>query len=432
MPAAKWYRRQEGSPQIKLRACQFDIFAHKARFKVVVAGRRFGKSYLAIAFLINAALSKKDAICYYVAPTYRMAKDIAWAVLLRLCPRSFITSEHESALTIRLINGSKICLKGADNPDSLRGVGLDACVLDEFADMDERTWSEVIRPALSDKKGDGMFIGTPKGFNHFHDIYQKARENVEGYWSAWQYTTAEGGNVDDSEIEAAKRDLPKRQFMQEYMASFEALTARVYYAFSRDANVRAQVCTDPSLPILMGVDFNINPGMHAVLCHRVGGQIHVFDEVYVPAGNTEELAREVVRRYGTVTIDGRMRKRALFAYPDPTGSRRQTSAPIGVTDHKILQDYGFQIRAPHAPYLMEDKINTTNAAIQTATGLCKVFIHPSCKKLISGLEGLTYKKDTKQPDKSGNLDHITDALAYLICMELPMVERVIANEELVL
>lgn len=423
MPAGKWYRRQEGVPEIRLRKSQYDIFQSKARFKVVVAGRRFGKSFLAITFLLAVALSRRDAICYYVAPTYRMAKDIAWSVLLRLCPRGFIGSEHEGALMLRLINGSVIALKGADNPDSLRGVGLDACVLDEYADMDGRVWTEVVRPALSDRKGLGLFIGTPKGFNHFHDLYRFAQADQNGVWAAWQYTTADGGNVDEEEIEAARRDLPPRQFKQEYLASFEALTARVYYAFTREKNVTDKVVHDPELDLLMGVDFNINPGMHAVLAHKVIDQLHVFDEVYIPSGNTDELAREVVRRYGIVEVNGVKQARRLFAYPDPTGRRRQTSAPMGHTDFTILDSYGFKIRAPHGPYPMEDKINGTNSAFLNSVGVSKAFIHPRCHHLIKGLEGLTYKEDTQQPDKKSNLDHITDAFAYLACFEMPMRKR---------
>jgi hypothetical protein len=211
------------------------------------------------------------------------------------------------------------------------------------------------------------------------------------------------------------------------MASFEALASRVYYAFDRKINVRPELVCDDSLPILVGIDFNIAPGMHAVVAQRVADQVHVIDELYIPNGNTEELAREVVRRYGVTSKGGVLRKRKLIAYPDPTGKRRQTNAPIGVTDHTILSDYGFEVLTPFAPYAVVDKINTTNAALQTAAGTTRLYIHPRCKLLIKGFDGLTYKDGTSEPDKSGGHDHITDGCAYLVCMELPMQYRVIAN-----
>lgn len=361
-----------------------------------------------------------------------MAKRIAWDEIVDMCPRRTVSAIRGHLLEIEFHRGSKICLFGADNPDSLRGIGLGRFVMDEYADMHERTFPEIVRPMLATTKGEGMFIGTPKGYNHFYELYQKALTGEHPDWFAMQSTTLEGGLVPPAEIEAARREMSERQFRQEFEASFESMSARVYYAFDRKTNVRDQVQEDPELDVLIGIDFNISPGMHAAVAHRVADQIHVFDEIFIPDGNTEELARECQRRYGLVKIRGVMRRRRLIAYPDPTGKRRQTSSPIGQTDHKILRDNGIEVRTPYAPYATEDKINTTNAALRTASGIVRTFVSPKCKRLITGLEGLTYKGDTGEPDKSGNLDHITDALAYLICMELPMVHRVIANEELIL
>lgn len=170
MPAEKQKR-------IELTVPQGEIFSHQARWKCVVAGRRFGKSFLATVWLLNAALTGKDLLCYYVAPTYRQVKEIVWLMLKRLLPMQKVQSINESELSVVFKNESRIKLKGADNYDSLRGVGIDRLVLDEFADIAEEAWNEVLRPAMADRQGHGLFIGTPKGYNWAKRLYDKARND---------------------------------------------------------------------------------------------------------------------------------------------------------------------------------------------------------------------------------------------------------------
>ena len=144
-------------------------------------------------------------------------------------PLEYISKTNETSLTINFKNGSSISLKGAEKPDNLRGRSLDFVVLDEFADMRKEAWFEVIRPSLSDRKGGALFIGTPKGRNHFYDLYGKGVDDDEG-WKSYQYTTIEGGNVEANEIASARADLDERTFQQEYEAQFvnysESFTTR--------------------------------------------------------------------------------------------------------------------------------------------------------------------------------------------------------------
>jgi hypothetical protein len=209
---------------LRLTKAQSSIFRDPARFKVVVAGRRFGKTVLALWVLIALAYLKKNSICWYTAPTYRQAKQIAWKMLIGFLPPEAVTSRNETDLTITLLNNSTISLRGADNYDSLRGVGLDALVLDEYADMAAEVWTEVLRPSLSDKLGTALFIGTPAGFNHLYDLWIEADSKPD--WKAWQFTTADGGHVPKDELEAARLDLDERTYKQEYEASFASLTGR--------------------------------------------------------------------------------------------------------------------------------------------------------------------------------------------------------------
>lgn len=383
------------------------VFASRARFKVLNAGRRFGKTFLALILLFTFAVNHANAICWYVAPTYKQAEQIAWEDLKRLVPEAYVLKKNETDLSITLLNNSVIALRGSDNPDSLRGPGLDALVLDEAAFQKKEVW-KVMRPMLADKKGWCLFISTPKGYNWFYDLYCAA-ENRKG-WQRFQFTTAEGGNVDAEEIEDAKAELDEKTFNQEFLASFETLTGRIYYNFSRELN-KIDSYTLATAPILVGMDFNVNP-MSAAIAQRAGGQLIFFDEVDIPDGNTDAMCVELRRRYP---------KNPIFVYPDPTGNSRHTNAPLGQTDFTIIRSHGFTVLAPTKPYSTADKFNTVNAALCNVKGVRRVFVvKGKCLQLCKCWDGYCWKDDTGIPDKSGGLDHKSDAAAYLINYELPI------------
>jgi hypothetical protein len=387
---------------------QSDVFLSPSRFRALNAGRRFGKTHLAVIELFFRAVNNHGSMNWYVAPTYRQAEQIAWSKLKEIIPESYIQSKNETDLRIVLHNGSTIALRGSDNPDSLRGIGLDFVVVDEAAFQTRETWTEALRPALSDKMGEALFISTPSGYNWFYDLYMSAIGKPD--WETFQFTTLQGGNVPASEVEAARAELDEKTFRQEYEASFESLTGRVYYAYDRTVNARK--CTDDgSSPVLIGMDFNVNP-MSAAFSIRVADQLHFFGEHLIPNGNTEDMARFIKQRF-----PGRIIK----VYPDPTGNARKTSAPVGQTDFTILRQAGFEVVTPGRPYPVADKINTVNAGMKTAAGINRIFIDPQhCPNLCKGFDGLTYREGTNEPDKSLGLDHITDAAAYLILWELPL------------
>jgi hypothetical protein len=176
--------------EIRLRHLQGAVFHNDRRFRVLVAGRRFGKTYLAITELCRAAWGK-GRVAWYVAPTYRQAKRIAWKPLKDITRPFWAGKPNETDLTIQLTTGGTISLRGADKYDSLRGEGLDFVTLDEYASMHPQAWVEVLRPALADRRGKALFIGTPNGLNHFYDLFQEARTLPD--WAAFQYTTEQGG-----------------------------------------------------------------------------------------------------------------------------------------------------------------------------------------------------------------------------------------------
>lgn len=187
------------------------------RFKVICAGRRCGKSRLAaVTLLLEGLQCPSGSGVMYVAPTQSQARVIIWSLLLDI-GRGVIKSSHVNNSEITLANGAVIYVRGADRPDTLRGVSLSYAVLDEYADMKPSAWEEVIRASLSDRRGRAMFIGTPKGRNHFYELFNQEDEE----WRSWLFTTADNPLIHPDEIAAAKRTMSTFSFKQEYMASFD-------------------------------------------------------------------------------------------------------------------------------------------------------------------------------------------------------------------
>jgi phage terminase large subunit len=390
---------------------QREVWDSDSRFKLLCSGRRFGKTYLCIARLITWAASKPNSLNWYVTANYRMAKQIAWRQLKNMVPPGICVKRNETDLLIELSNGSIISLKGADNADSLRGVSLSSLVIDEAAYVKQEAWEMVLRPALSDQGGPAWFITTPAGLNWFHDLWEQAADQDD--WSTFSYTTIQGGNVPAEEVEAARRTLDERTFRQEYLASFETLSGRVYPDFSDD-NISDSI-KDTGGPIMWGTDFNVSV-LAGVLGSRVGDTLHIWDEVSVTQTNTDEVC---------AMLKARFPDRKIIAYPDPTGSARKTSS-AGRTDHEIIRQHGFSCVSPKAPWAVKDKINATNCMIRTANGQIRLFVHPRCKNTIKALKNVTYKQgaDDYIIDKSAGIEHWTDGAGYLILSEFnPLYKR---------
>ena len=396
-----------------LSAAQTEIVAAPQRFKVVVAGRRFGKTHLAIRELCRYA-SPPDQTVWYVAPTYKQAKMIALKALKKkLLTLRWAKKINETELSFELKNGSIISLKGADNYDSLRGIGLDYLVLDEFADITSEAWYETLRPTLADREGGALFIGTPKGLNWAHDLFT-AQDEYPDEWRSFSYTTIQGGNVKPEEVEAARRSLDIRTFRQEFEATFETFSGRIFYAFDRKYNLRSYTGELPR-EIHIGMDFNVDP-MTAVVAIKSGMELQVIDEIKIFGSSTDEMVQEIKTRYPTNTV---------ICYPDPAGAQRKTSAG-GRTDHTILRNAGFQVRAPHSHNAIRDGVNAVNAKLRSSSGETTLYIDPKCKYAIECLEKQTYKAGTSIPDKDSGYDHMNDALRYMVDYLFPIRQPVAA------
>lgn len=403
--------------KLTLRPAQGQIFNDPRRFVIAKTGRRFGKTYVGLTKLLASAAAAGGGLFYYCAPSYRMAKDIAWDLSKRIIPDRWVLKRHEGELKITLINGSKIELKGTESPDSLRGRSLNGAVLDECAFMQATVWKDVIRPSLADKRGWALFCTTPSPegcAGWFYELCLLVNEpdkadptlakSFDGKdWGYHHYSTVEGGNVPPEEIESARSELDEVSFRREWLGEDISNAGLVASCFSND-NIDNTVEDNPHLHLQVGVDFNASP-LTAVLGYVHKDRLFIFDEIVMRDATTWDLVDELHARFG----DGRV----MHAFPDPTGARRQTSG-VGATDHQILRRGGIRVHAPRAPWNIKDKVMAVNAALRTADGTVHTLIHPRCRELIKSFRTLGFKPGTSIPNKDLGVDHAYDAFGYLV------------------
>ncbi len=395
---------------------QMEVYRAKSRFKVVVAGRRWGKTQLAKTSIMKFARIPKRLV-WYVAPSYRMAKQIMWVELIAALPPSWVLKRNETMLTITLVNGTRIELKGADNPDSLRGVGIHYLVLDEVQDIAKDAWVKVLLPTITSTGGHVLFIGTPKSYNFLYELFMLGQNEANrklGRWMSWQFPTLTSPFIPADEIEAARADMDEKSFNQEFNASFETMSGQVYYAFKRADHV-GKYPFNPLLPIWVGQDFNIDPMSSCILQPQPNGEVWVVSEMSLLSSNTQEVVDQLERRYWRF-----MRNVTIF--PDPAGSYRQHAR--GESDLDIFKAKGFtriKHRKKHPP--VADRVNAVNRMLRAANGTIRLRIDESCKETISSLEQTLYVEGGREIDKKPGFEHMTDALGYPIELNFPAIKR---------
>ena len=388
----------------------------KARFRVLITGRRFGKTYLAINEIAKYS-SQPNKKVWYVAPTYRQAKAICWNILKeKMIKHRWVKTINHSDLSITLRNNSQITLRSSDNESALRGVGLDKLIIDEFSDVNKTAWYEVLRPTLSDTNGHALFCGSPRGFGNWsYELFKMGETNNE--WESFKYTTLEGQQVSEDEIEQAKQDLDLRTFQQEYEATFVNYSGMIYYNFSREKNI-VEKYKDNSLFLHIGLDFNVDP-MCAVVTVIDRNIVTVVDEIQIYSSNTNEMCEEIKNRY---------KHKNIIVYPDPSARQRKTSAG-GTTDLAILKNFGFDVRCKNTAPLVRDRINAVNSKLKNVAGKSSLFVLNTCKNVIKSIERQIYKEGTHIPDKDSGYDHMNDALGYLIEYNYPIRRNFVPTEQ---
>ena len=385
----------------KLHASQHQVFSDPARFIVVSAGRRFGKTVLAIYKAIKIALEAPKSNIWLVSPTYRQSEMIAWKMLFELIPAPLIKSKNEVKLLVEFTNGSEICLKGADNEDSLRGVSLDYCILDEISTMKRNVFSEIIRPMLTDRKGKAMFIGTPKGKNHFWELFIKGEKHEDGF-SSYKFKTEDNPYISRSEIAEAKSQLSERVFNQEYLASFEDYTGLIWPEFTQDAIIEPFVI--PTNWELIGTLDPAVTGTTASLQAAIDedGKLFIFSEFYEQNKRANEVADAIKHKASTW-------------YGDPAGKIKSVSRN-GVL-FSLFDEY-----SDNGMYLIPAQNDVAAGINRVAeyfkSGKIKIF--KNCKNLVHELERYHWSEEREtalgimEPKPYKSLDHLCDCLRYLV------------------
>lgn len=399
----------------------------KYTYRVVMAGRRFGKTVLSLFELLRAAQVEPNSRCAYLGPQLKQAKRIFWRMLLDSIPKEMIAYKNETALELRLKGyNSTIQLFGADgeNAEAMRGIALDFVVMDECKDIADHVFPEIVEPTLADsRRGDVLFIGTPSdGGTWFEDMFADGESGEYDYIKSYRFSTIEGGNVPLEKVKRAARRLGKEQWEREYNASIMQVADAVYSNFDRYKNV-SDVAQDNGTELLVGLDFNVNPMCAVIGVDAGAGTLHVFDEVEIYGSTTAAVVEEIERRYPN---------RKLIFYPDPSGRQRRTATDA--TDFYVLQHDSkgrtrnhVRIIAPLKAPPIRDRINSVQALLANAVGERKLFVHPKCRSLITCLAKQRYDPHSsglhKKPDKKGGYDHMNDALGYLVSQEYPIIKR---------
>lgn len=413
-----------------LHETQLQVANDNHRFRVICAGRRWGKSTLSQLVVLKWA-TEKPGLYWIVSPTYKQSKQIHWRGLQQIIPREWIAKKNEVELSITLRNGSVIELKGAENPDALRGVKLRGLVIDEIASIRnwDWLWHEVLRPTLTDYEAPALFISTPKGFNHFYDIFLQG-QNAGGLASgtayrSWRFTSYDNPYIPKGEIDQARNELTEDTFYQEYMADFRKYTGLVYKEFDREVNVIEPFDISENWSIYRGIDFgSTNPT--ACLWIAVDGDDnwYVVDEHY-QTGETID--------YHAGIINSKTQRSAPATYGDPSGAQwisefAQRGVYITKANKEVGQSFEGWVRfgiekvaekLKQVPGRFVSGI-TRQGNSQSNAGEPALFVFSNCVNLIREFETYRWKEKSvtqaqdlnapEAPEKAN--DHAMDALRY--------------------
>lgn len=336
-----------------------------------------------------------------------------------------VKSLNRTDLTVELTNGSRITCASCENIDALRGRTADLIIIDEGGHVDLDSVLEVMQPVVSARNGNIVIIGTPSGKAHpFYKYVQKGILNSPFFtkgFRTWIIPISSDEVVipnKEERIKQAKSILSPEQYAVEYEASFDAMSGLVYKHFDPVKN-QSTLELDVTKPIWIGMDFNVNP-MSAVVCQRIvkteGSkrfeELHVIEEIVLNNSNTQAMSDEINRRYSKW-------KNNIWIFADASGRSRRTAADMNTTDHTILRQSGFKLQVPNRNPAVSDRVNNLNAKIYNAAGHRQLFVHQRCKHTILCLNGQVYSDDGT-PDKKAGLDHIPDALGYLVSTLYPI------------
>ncbi len=380
---------------MNLHKAQSDIAKDTHRFRVVNCGRRFGKTTLAVLEMVAKAVYGKDRQVCYIAPTYQQARDIAWQELKRICqPAINKVNESRLEVTLNTVDGgtSTIMLRGWESIETLRGQKFHFIVVDEIASMRNwlTNWQEVIRPTLTDFRGEALFISTPRGFNHFYDIFNLEHKDTD--YKSFHYTSYDNPHVPFDELEKAKKELTEDRFAQEYMADFRKTEGLVYKEFNRDKHIYTDTVYNP-VDRMAGIDWGYtNPASSHLIEKDTDRHYWISNEFYKSGKTTLEIIEHVKAL------------RPNKVYPDPAEpDRNEEARKAGLNIRDVTKD-------------VEAGINCVRELLKQG----RLHIHSSCSHLINEFETYSYPErkpmnnEPEAPIKEN--DHALDEIRYVLYM----------------
>ena len=431
MLTERWTQLDEHAEQLRL-------VRSPARFRVVAAGRRSGKTERLKRHLVRECLRPppvQNPTFVAAAPTRDQAKRIFWMDLKALSPRQWVSSISESELTIRYRTGAQLMVVGLDRPQRIEGIPLDGIGVDEIAEVKRESWEQSIRPALSTKGRPGWawFTGRPKGRGLFYELFSRA--GTRDGWDSFTWTSATV--IDPQEVEQARADLDPLTYAQEYEAQWVSFQGLAYYQWSPKDNLR-RMSVYPEAPLIVALDFNVEPGVAAFLQEQThDGKVRtcVVDEIHIPRNsNTPAVCRAIIAKHGKHPGE-------VHVYGDPAGGARHTSQENGRTDWEIVREhlrpvFGERMKwrvAKKAPFV-RDRINAVNSRLRSMAGDVRLLVDPvAAPNVVRDFEGVQLLEGgSGEIDKAGGerqgLTHLTDAVGYYIHEKHPIQGRIVNVE----
>lgn len=409
----------------KPRQWQKEVHSATCRFKVIVAHRRSGKTTMCINELIKQALTNPGTRFFYIAPTYRQAKVIAWEELKRFAPMPYVNKLNETELLVRFFNGSVIELKGADNPDSLRGVGLNGVVFDEYSQQPSNIYTEIIRPALADKEGWAIWIGTPKGKNIFYEVFEEA--NNKDNWQRWLLKASETNIISPTELASARADMDENEYNQEFECSFESIVKGAVYGdewtkLVQSGRCNPQVAWSRDLPTYSSWDFGIGDAT-AIGIYQINAAanevrlIDYYENTNQPLGHYVEWLRAKVYSF-------------VMNFGDPSGNNRNLN-----TGRSVFEDLASSLmpQNPNGIVLTARRTSEIDKIHDVKKLLPKLWVNSRLTKFVDAITNYHYVWDESRGEYRHEpfhdwSSHAMDQLGYF-AVNYQVVPRPLDNVE---
>lgn len=417
-------------PVIELDYCPFpyqvEVHDHPARFKIIVGGRRVGKSRMALHALVRHCLEGPNRLGWWVGPTHAMAREVGFEEfrVVHDTLKPAIDRVNEALGRVRFKNGSTIYFKGADSERSLRGRGLTFVVVDEAAFVTEEVWTRALMPALADRKGHAMLVSTPNGRGNWlysQFLYAKSPE-ASGLWAAWHWPTMMNPIMTAEDLEMLAASVSAIDFRQEFLAEFVSRGGYVYDDFNEDNILRVapgeRLSPSPhEYDIYLGVDFGF--ASPTAVCFMAvdpkTDEVTQFDEIYRSHCMADELERQIV---AVLAKHDLAPDHVRYIYTDPAGNALNEELQQGLSpvDHLRMSQYRWKVINKKS--LIAPGLALVRSFIKSSTGQRRFTVTSNCSETIRSLRGYSYDKSDRsevvkeEALKDGVHDHACDAVRY--------------------